>query len=85
MKPAMDESTKLAQLIKQRNRIEEEITAVIGRPAQIGHLGEYIAVQIFDIQLEESMVTKSLDGYFRNGAVNGRSVNIKWYAKREGC
>lgn len=58
--------------------------AVIGRPAQIGHLGEYIASHIFDIQLEESAVSKSLDGYFKSGSVNGRSVNIKWYAKQEG-
>ena len=80
----MDDLTKQAQLIKQRNRLEEEITAVIGRPDQIGHLGEYIAAHMFNIQLEESAVAKSLDGYFKSGPVNGRSVNIKWYAKQEG-
>ena len=80
----MHDLTKLAQLIKQRNLLEEEITAVIGRPAQIGHLGEYIAAQIFDIQLEESAVAKGIDGYFQSSPIKNRSVNIKWYAKQEG-
>jgi len=40
----MDELKHLAALIKRRNAIEVEITAIIGRPANIGHLGEHIAV-----------------------------------------
>jgi len=80
----MDDLTQLAELIKTRNRIAEEITAVIGRPALIGHVGEYIASRIFAIDLEESASQKSIDGHFTTGLLKGRSVNIKWYGKREG-
>jgi hypothetical protein len=75
--------THLAKLVQERNRVAGEITSVIGRPGQIGHLGEYIASKVFDIRLEESASSKAIDGYFSSGPLNGLSVNIKWYAKLE--
>ena len=80
----MDSLKQLAELIHKRNLIEREITALIGRPAAIGHIGEYIASRVFHIALEESASHKSIDGYFSDGALKGLSVNIKWYAQREG-
>ena len=74
---------QLADLIRQRNGIEVEITRLIGRPAQIGHVGEFIAAQIFDIHLVESASNKAIDGYFQSGTLAGKSVNIKWYGKQE--
>jgi hypothetical protein len=53
---------KLAQLIHERNRISEEIARIIGRPALSGHIGEYIASKIFNIRLEESAISKGIDG-----------------------
>jgi hypothetical protein len=47
-----------------------------------GHLGEWIASQIFDIQLEASAVTAAVDGRFRGGPLAGRSANVKWYLKK---
>jgi hypothetical protein len=38
----------------------------------------------FDIQLEGSAISKSIDGFFRSGSLAGKSVNIKRYAKQEG-
>lgn len=75
---------KLAEILAVHNRISKQITAIIDRPAQIGHVGEFIASQVFDIELESSAVHKGSDGRFRSGALAGRTVNIKWYAKREG-
>jgi len=75
---------ELATLISERNAVAERITNVIGRPAQIGHVGEYIASRVFDIQLEESATAKGIDGRFRSGPLAGKTVNIKFYAKREG-
>ncbi len=49
-----------------------------------GHLGEWIAAEIFDIELEPSAVAAGIDGRFRSGALQGRAVNVKWYLKREG-
>ena len=42
---------KLAELIKRRNRIDNEIAGIINRPVERGHVGEFIAFQ-FDIELE---------------------------------
>lgn len=75
---------RLAELIRQRNAHEEAITRIIGRPAQIGHLGEYIASAVFDITLSDSATEKAIDGAFTYGPLAGRTVNIKWYAKDEG-
>jgi hypothetical protein len=49
------------------------------------HLGEWIAAQVFDIELEASAVAAGVDGRFRSGPLQGRTVNIKWYLKREGA
>jgi hypothetical protein len=49
-----------------------------------GHLGEWIAAQVFDIELEASAVAAGIDGRFRSGPLRGLTVNVKWYLKREG-
>ena len=75
---------KLAHLIAKRNVIEADIAAIVGRPGEIGHVGEYIASKIFNINLEKSAVQAGWDGCFTEGDLSGKTVNIKWYAKREG-
>jgi len=74
---------ELADLIHQRNRVDEKIAEIISRPALNGHIGEYIASQIFRIALAESATNKGSDGVFTSGPLAGRSVNVKLYAKRE--
>lgn len=73
----------LSDLITKKNEIENEIAAIIHRPALIGHTGEFIASIIFDIQLMESASHRAIDGHFRSGLLAGKSVNIKWYGKQE--
>ena len=75
---------QLASLIQQKNALENEIAAIVQRPGQIGHVGEFIAAQIFDIELMESAAHKAIDGHFRSGPLARKSVNIKWYGKQEG-
>jgi hypothetical protein len=79
----MDTLKELSNLIKERNTIGKRIAAVIGRPATLGHVGEFIASIIFDIHLEDSASAKGIDGYFRSGALSGKSVNVKFYGKQE--
>jgi hypothetical protein len=55
-----------------------------GRPAALGHLGEYIAARVFPIHLTKNAAHQSIDGYFFQGPLSPCSVNIKWYAVREG-
>lgn len=84
MENNMNELQELASLIKQRNQIDSLISVIINRPAIIGHTGEYIASRIFGIRLAESASHKGIDGYFTDGSLQGRSVNIKWYTKKTG-
>ena len=74
----------LASLIKQRNALDREIAQVLGRPALPGHFGEFVAARIFNIALHESAAHKASDGYFGDGLLAGKTVNIKYYPKREG-
>src|SRR5437667_2637553 len=80
----MENLKSLARLIRQRNEIEVKITEIIGRPAQLGHIGEYLASKIFDIELVTSASHRRFDGVFRDGPLKDRTVNVKWYAKNEG-
>jgi hypothetical protein len=78
-----NEVQQLATLINERNDVSMRIAQLIGRPAQIGHVGEWIASKIFDVELENSAVVKGIDGRFRSGSLVGKSVNVKYYAKLE--
>lgn len=79
----MDSLEQLTILLRQYNAIGSEIATLIGRPAQIGHAGEYIASQIFDIPLEHAANARAIDGRFASGPLAGSTVNIKWYAMHE--
>ena len=79
----MDSLEQLAILLRQYNAIGREIATLICRPAQIGHAGEYIASQIFDIRLEHAANARAIDGCFASGPLGGCSANIKWYAMHE--
>jgi hypothetical protein len=76
---------QVATLLRQRNAIDAELAGITGRPVTAGHLGEWIAARIFDIELEASATTAGYDGRFRSGPLQGHTVNIKWYLKREGA
>lgn len=80
----MCELELLSQLIKEKNRIDKKISAITGRPALIGHTGEYTASLIFGIRLEISATSPGYDGRFISGKLAGKTVNIKWYTKNEG-
>jgi hypothetical protein len=84
--PIVDEGSlaRAASLLHERNAIDAELARLIQRPMASGHLGEWIASQVFDIELEASAVAAGIDGRFRSGPLQNRTVNIKWYLKREG-
>ncbi len=82
--PEHSDLRRLADLLRRYNEIGDAIAAVIGRPAERGHVGEYIAARIFDITLELSARKRARDGRFMAGALAGHTVNVKWYGKQEG-
>jgi hypothetical protein len=79
----MNDLDRLAALLREHNQIGEQISAVIGRPALTGHLGEFIASRVFEIELERSANATGYDGRFRDGDLIGRTVNVKCYLKLE--
>lgn len=81
---AEDSLAEAAALLRERNAIDAKLARLIRRPMTSGHLGEWIAALVFDIELEASAVAAGIDGRFRSGPLHDQSVNIKWYLKREG-
>jgi len=78
--------TKLAELataLRIKNQADSAIATIVGRPCERGHVGEYIASIIFDIDLETRANVKAIDGRFKRGALSGNTVNIKWFGKLE--
>lgn len=73
----------VARLLRVRNAVDHELANLIDRPVTTGHLGEFIAAKIFGISLHERASHRGSDGVFGSGRLAGRSVNIKWYTKRE--
>ena len=74
----------LASLLARRNAIDEKIVALIDRPAIRGHIGEWIAQEIFKVKLAKSANRKGFDGRFAGGPLAEKTVNVKWYGKCEG-
>lgn len=79
------ELQELASLLARRNELDRKIGAVVGRPAAVGHLGEFIAAGIFGIVLEQSASARGFDGRFVGGPLAGQTVNVKWYPAFQRC
>jgi len=77
-----DDFQVVSKCIKQRNMIELEVSKITKRPFIIGHIGEYIASEIFDIKLNASATEKISDGIFSSGKFQNKSVNIKYYSRK---
>lgn len=75
----MNDVVRVAELIRERNRVDAALSACIRRPALPGHLGDWIAAQIFGVELEQQTTVEGVDGRF----ADGRTVNIRWYPKRD--
>jgi hypothetical protein len=74
----------LASLVKSRNTIDNKISTLIGRSAQAGNIGEYIAAVIFHIAMEEAGKQRGYDGRFTQGPLAGQSVDVQWRPKHDG-
>lgn len=80
----MSNLEQLASLLARRNAIDEEIADLIGHPAGKGPVGEWIAQEIFRVKLAKSKIEPGFDGWFTDGGLSGKTVNVKWYGKRAG-
>ena len=80
----MKDLSQLASLIKSRNTIDSKIATLIGKPAQVQSVGEYIAAVIFGITLDETETYKSSDGRFTRGPLTGHTVDVQWHTRHDG-
>jgi hypothetical protein len=80
----MEDLRNLARLLGERNTIEADITNLIGRPATLGHIGEFIASRVFNIDLHRSAAHQGSDGVFQNGPLANKAVEVKLYSQQEG-
>ena len=80
----MSDLEQIASLLVRRNAIDEKIADLTDRPAIRGPVGEWIAHKIFRVTLEEDATKECIDGCFTDGKLTGKTVNVKWYGKREG-
>jgi hypothetical protein len=78
-----EELDELAHLT-HGNDIDARIVRIIGRPMTSGNLGEYIAAKIFDLELESTVVTATIDGRVRSGPLAGNRQRQVGYLRREG-
>jgi len=60
-----DSLGRAAALLRERNAIDDELARLTQRPMTSGHLGEWIAAQVFDMELEPSAVAAGIDRRFR--------------------
>lgn len=82
---AMDQDVRqLAELVRLRNEVDHRISELIGRPATVGNIGEFVASRVFGIELASSGSQAGYDGVFAAGPLVGRRVNIKMYGRHEG-
>lgn len=78
------ELAELAALLRERNALDARLGRLLNRPVNTGHIGEWIAARIFDVELENAANAAGYDGRFTTGdALAGRSVNVKAYTKHE--
>jgi hypothetical protein len=76
---------RAAALLRERNAIDAELAGLMHQPMTSGHLGEWIAAQIFDIELESSAAAAGIDGHFRSGLLQDCSVNITCISSAKAC
>jgi hypothetical protein len=61
-----DSLAQVAALLRERNAIDVQLAQIMNRPMTSGHLGEWIATRVFDVELEASAVAAGIDGCFRS-------------------
>lgn len=80
----MDKLHQLSHLVLEFNAITAKISDLIGRPALLGNVGEFIASELFDFALETRGNNHAWDGRFRSGPLKDKTANIKVLGRREG-
>ena len=76
----MEQIKEFSELINQRNEIDHKIVKYTRRPAEKGHIAEWVASKAFPINLNERGNQSEYDGIFNSGDLKGKYVDIKYHA-----
>lgn len=80
----MESLADLAAVIAQRNDIDQAISQIIGCPAHTGHVAEFIAAAIFELDLMPTANHKHFDGTFSEGPLKNQTINVKYRGRHYG-
>ena len=78
-----DRLTDLARAVHKKNRADARVARLMAKQALPGHFGEFVAAMVFQIRLCRTANQKAFDGVFRGGALDGKTVNIKYKTKHD--
>lgn len=79
----MPDLERLAALVRIKNNADTALAELIGRPSSPGNIGEFVAAEVFAVQLMTSGSHPGCDGTFTAGPLAGKTVNIKTYSRHE--
>jgi hypothetical protein len=74
----------MAALLRARNEADAVIAGLLRRPAEQGHLGEWLAVRLLELEPAPSAHRCRLGREVRSGPLAGRTVNVKSYGALQG-
>jgi hypothetical protein len=74
-----EDLVRLAHLLAARDALDAQIAELVGRSARPGDVGEFIAAQIFGLELAAATTQAGYDGIFGSGPLAGKTVNVKTY------
>jgi hypothetical protein len=75
---------RLAELLRARNTVESNIANLLQCDVDLSNVGEQIAANIFGIRLTPTLNYGGPAGIFTHPALAGKTVDIRWYPRREG-
>lgn len=80
----MSKLSRLAELLRAHNTVESNIANLLECEVDLGSVGGQIAATIFGIRLIPTSSPNGLVGIFTNQALMGKTVDVRWYPRREG-
>jgi hypothetical protein len=80
----MSNLSRLAELLRARTTVESNIANLLKCEVDLSNVGEHIAARIFGIRLIPATGQTGLVGIFTNPALMGKTVDVRWYPRREG-
>lgn len=80
----MPDLSRLAELLRARNTVESNIANLLKCEVDLNIVGEQIAASVFGIRFMPTSVPGQSVGTFTRESLTGKTVDVRWYLRREG-